>query len=729
MNPLALEAPSLENYAGLLQRLCPHAMGFAVHGVAGEWLSTSAAVEKNARDALGEMTPQETTEAGHMGRFDLDNGRRLYTLDLNGANDDSPGVLVVEVDPTSVAKLPASDADIYSALAPFLVCINNELRLNTELDEMAAELTVRYEELNLVYHTEDQVSLFDEGQDALRKLVANCADYLNVRLAMLYMREKGLFVTSDANDELIDVDLLGDSLKGTFYESIRRNHESVVINDINDQHGILPGRLRYKLLACPIMDSRSGVDGVLFMVNELSRPNFTNSDKNLLAVMAKKVTKIVQGSYDDLTGLMNRNSFEHLMERNLAAIQQTETTHSLLHLNVDRLHVINDTRGYEAGNEILKRIAKQIQRNVQDADIVARIGGDEFGILVLNCSLEQGAEIAQRLRKLIEATVYYDYNDAVKISVRFGISCLSSMTIKVEDALVDAHVACDAARDQGGNRVQIYEQDDQMLLQRERQMQMIGHLHSALRDDRFVLYSQLIAPLGPENGRHLEILIRMIGDDGEPIPPEAFLPAAGHYQLMPELDRWVVRRACQMLAESSAPSTMPDTIFAINLSGQSFSAEGFLPFVEEVLDEFGIPGEMICFEITETAAMENMSRAQALMTALKKRGCSFALDDFGAGLSSFAYLKTFPVDYLKIDGALVKGIVQDPVAESMVAAVNQVGHVMGIKTVAEYVDNDEIKEKLRMIGVDYAQGFGIQKPLPLLEQLGSSSAQELMTAT
>jgi diguanylate cyclase (GGDEF)-like protein len=652
-----------------------------------------------------------------MGRSDLDNGRRLYTMDLRVANDDSPGTLVVEVDPTSAAELPASDADIYSALVPFLVCINNELRLNTELDDMAAELTVRYEELNLVYHTEDQVSLFDEGQNALQKLVGNCADYLDVRLAALYMREKDLFVVSDASDELIDVDLLEKSLKGAVYGWVQKHHEPVVINDADDKHGDLVGELRCKLLACPVLDSGNDVDGVLFMTNELSRPDFTNSDKNLLAVMAKKVTKIVQGSYDDLTGLMNRRSFEHLVERNLAAIQQTEITHSLLLLNVDRLHVINDTRGYEAGNEILTRIADQLRESVQDADIVARIGGDEFGILVLNCSLEQGSGIAHRLRTLIEKTVYRVADDAVKITGRFGISCVSTSTNEVEDALVAAHVACDAARDQGGNRVQTYEHDDQMLLQRENHMQMIGHLHSALHADRFVLYAQLIAPLVPKTGRHLEILIRMIGDDGEPVPPELFLPAAGRYQLMPEMDRWVVKRACQMLAEGSAPSKMPDTVFAINLSGQSFSDEGFLPFVEKVLDQFDIPGKMICFEITETAAMANMSQAQAFMAALKQRGCSFALDDFGAGLSSFGYLKSFPVDYLKIDGALVKGIVEDPVAESMVAAVNQVGHVMGIQTVAEFVDTSDIKEKLRMIGVDYVQGYEIQEPQPLIEQL------------
>ncbi len=720
MSSPALDAPSLENYSGLLQRLCPHAVGFAVHGAAGEWVATSASVEQNARDALGGMTPQEVAEAGRVGRLDLDNGRCLYTMDLRVASEDSPGTLVVEVDRTSVAGLPASDADIYSALVPFLVCMNNELRLNTELDDMAAELTVRYEELNLVYHTEDQVSLFDEGQSALKKLVGNCADYLDVRLAVLYMREKDLFVVSDASDASIDVDLLEESLKGALYERVRQHRESIVINDFNDEYGVLIGRLRCKLLACPVLGSGNGVDGVLFMVNESSRPDFTNSDKNLLAVMARNVTKIVQGSYDDLTGLVNRRSFEHLVERSLASIQQTEDTHALLHLNVDRLHVINDTRGYEAGNKILMRIAEQLQENVHDADIVARIGGDEFGILVLNCSLDQGTSIAQRLRTLIEETAYGDANDPVKITGRFGICCVSANTKKVEDALVATHVACDAARDQGGNRVQTYEHDDQMLLQREEHMQMIGHLHSALRDDKFELYAQLIEPLAPRNGRHVEILIRMIGDNGSPVPPDLFLPAAGRYQLMPDVDRWVVRRACQMLAENSAPSKLPDTIFAINLSGQSFSAEGFLSFVEETLDEFGIPGKMICFEITETAAMANMNEARAFMAALKKRGCSFALDDFGAGLSSFGYLKSFPVDYLKIDGALVKDIVGDPVAESMVAAVNQVGHVMGIQTVAEFVDNIDIKEKLREIGVDYVQGYEIHEPQPLIEQLNGS---------
>jgi len=259
-------------------------------------------------------------------------------------------------------------------------------------------------------------------------------------------------------------------------------------------------------------------------------------------------------------------------------------------------------------------------------------------------------------------------------------------------------------------------------------MQMVRHLHSVIREDKFELYAQLIQPLGAAGHRHLEILLRMIDDDGHVKAPEHFLPAAERYQLMTDIDKWVIQRTCQMLAEDSGFAELRGSVFAVNLSGQSLSSERFLNFVEETLSTYGIPGDMICFEITETAAVAKLSEALEFMEALKKRGCTFALDDFGAGLSSFGYLKTFPVDFLKIDGELVKGIAADTVAEAMVAAVHQVGHVMGIETIAEYVENDAIQDKLCEMGVDYAQGYAIQRPRPLREQLEDWRNQKLAAA-
>ncbi len=746
MNPLTLDPSSLENYAGLLQRLCPRASGFAIYSITGEWISTNPAVEKDARAALGDIEPQELANAECMDRFDIEDGGSFYTMALRLSTDVVLGTLLVKIDPVAASKPHASEADVYSDLVPFLTCIVTELRLNSELDEIAQELTVRYEELNLVYHTEDRVSLFDEGQNALKQLIDNCTDYLNVCVAILYLPEKGLFVVSKSNcnpDYLVEaggpsaksstcppikLETVERSLKGEIWDLVQANNNFVVINSVADAIEIGCSNPPYKFLATPVADHDGGVDGVLITVNDMSKRDFTNSDKNLLGVMARKVTKIIHSSYDDLTGLINRLSFEHLVERNRKIIHLSDNEHSLLYLNVDRLTLINDTRGHGIGNKVLKRITTYLKETLRDSDIVARIGGDEFGMLILNCSLDQAKKLADKVRLGLQELDLLEGASPMKITCRVGISSVSGLTESAEDAIVAAHIACDRARELGGDRVQVYERGDDGLVEHEQQMHMIGHLNSVLQDDKLDLYGQLIAPLSHEGGRHVEILLRMIGDDGEVTTPEHFLPAAERYQLMPDVDRWVVRRACQMIAESSAVSETADTVFGVNLSGQSFSADGFCEFVEATLEDYAIPGRMICFEITETAAVSNMSSALDFIAAMKKRGCTFALDDFGAGMSSFGYLKTFPVDYLKIDGHLVKDIVKDRVAESMLAAIHQIGHIMGIKTIAEYVESDEIEDKLRVLGIDYVQGYVIQRPRPLKDQLLEWREQDLATA-
>ncbi|MGI9260030.1 MAG: EAL domain-containing protein [Gammaproteobacteria bacterium] len=725
MVPISLEAGRLENYSEILQRLCPYASGFAIYSPDGEWVSTDSSIEDQANSAFSEMTALESAEAGCMNRADLNDGCHLYTMGLRVPNDISLGTLVVRIDPNSQPGMKTSEAEIYSDLTPFLSCILSELRLNSELDAMAAELTVRYEELNLVYHTDDQVSLFDEGQNALKTLAENCTAYLNVSLAILYMPSKDILVASDFSDPQINFDLVHRDLETWLYDLVRDHKDFVAINSAKDLSADSGHDLGQKLLACPVADQNGEVDGILVMLKDLSAPDFTNGDKNLLAVMARKVTKIILGSYDALTGLMNRVSFEHLVERNRIAIQQTGNTHCLLHLNIDRLGVINDTLGQDAGNTLLKRTSGLLKEMVRDSDLIARIGGDEFGVLILNCPLDKAQVLAEKLRtKIVELNENAEY----KITCRLGVSCISGLTESTEAAFAAAHIACDAAKELGGNRVQAYGHGDQDLVEREREMRMIKHLHSVIRDNELELYTQLIEPLAPVGHRHLEILLRMIGDDGEIVLPQRFLPAAERYQLMPDVDKWVIRQTCQMLAESSAPAELPDCVFAINLSGQSLSTDGFLEFVESTIETYSIPGDMICFEITETAAVAKISEALEFMAALKKRGCTFALDDFGAGLSSFGYLKTFPVDFLKIDGELVKGIVDDGVAEAMVAAVHQVGRVMGIETIAEYVENDAIKVKLSAMGINYGQGFAIQKPRPIREQLAEWRNQKVAAA-
>ncbi|MFW2374797.1 MAG: EAL domain-containing protein, partial [Gammaproteobacteria bacterium] len=306
----------------------------------------------------------------------------------------------------------------------------------------------------------------------------------------------------------------------------------------------------------------------------------------------------------------------------------------------------------------------------------------------------------------------------LEISATIGVALIDANTQSSASILSESELARDTAKDLGKNRVHVFQSEDGELLRRKDQMQWVTRIKSALREDRFVIYGQPIVPLQDSSvPHHIEILLRLQDEDGSILTPWTFLPAAERYHLMPEIDRWVVNQTLTMLSEQNNRHAGMQIKVAINLSGQSLGNEEFLDFLLHRLDQVDFSLENICFEVTESAAISNLAEAQHFMSVLKEKGCRFSLDDFGTGLSSFAYLKNLPVDYLKIDGSFVKEIVNDPISDAMVSAINQVGQVMGLKTIAEFVENDAIKDHLKKLGVNYAQGYGVGKPRPILEQL------------
>ena len=594
----------------------------------------------------------------------------------------------------------------------------NDLALNDELDLMASELTERYEELNLVYHTEDQVNYFAEGQDALEQLVSNCCEYLDVGLAALIMREKGVTLISQNPTQTIgDVSFLVERLKDDVYNNVVVNVEPLVINDVTAQEAYQAWRgVPYKVLACPIGDKDGGASGLLAIINHYSRANFSNGDKNLLTVMARKAAKIVQVNYDGLTGLMNREGFEYFVEKALQDTRFKETQHTVVHLNVDQLHIINDTISHEAGDALIKAIAGQLRRKVRDSDLIARIGGNDMGILLQNCPVRQGTSVADKLREdVADLMVPWD-SQFLNATASFGVAPVEPSAENSAAVLTAAELACQAAKETGKNRVQAYESGDTQLIRRQQEMESVGRIQTALREDRFALFGQLIEPLQAGGRWHMEVLLRMLDDEDTPLPPGDFMSAAERYHLMPAIDRWVLAETLKLTGSRWTDLEGRLGSISINLSGQSLGDAEFMGFVQRQLNETAVPLQHLCFEITETAAVANLAKAEQFINALKRIGCRFSLDDFGSGLSSFGYLRALTVDYLKIDGAIVKEIATDEVSTSMVAAIHQIAHVMGLETIAEFVEDDEIKAKLRAMGVHYGQGYGIDRPAPLLDQ-------------
>ena len=596
--------------------------------------------------------------------------------------------------------------------------LGDEIQLVAELVSMTEELSQRYEELNLIYNTEDNVKYFDEGQDAMRSLVKNTCEFLDVGLSAVVMADKKIMIShSGRSQPLADASRLTELVQGEVYDHVAFRKEVLVHNGGRRYRDMLED-VECKLLGCPVFDENREVIGGLFLANRVDAADFTSSDRKLLQVMAHKASRIIQSNYDSLTGMMTRNGFEYHLETALYVVRYKQIAHSVLNLNIDRLHVVNDTCGHHAGDELIRGVAETVREQLGDDDVVARIGGGEFGVLLADKSSDDGVEMAERIRSAV-ATMPFSWDDRrFEVSVSIGMATMESASDTVLSVLSAAEVACAAAKDLGRDRIQLYQTDNTMLVRRKAQIHWLGQLHSALREDRFQLYCQPITPVDPDDGhRHTEILLRLQDEAEGVLAPGVFLGSAERYNLMPAIDRWVIRNTLKMLVANLPRSALRANVWAINLSGQTLSDSNFMQFVLDETSRSGIEPASICFEITETAAVANVKAAGRFIAELQKKGFRFSLDDFGSGLSSFAYLKALPVDYLKIDGSIAKEVVDDKISASMVGAITQIGRDMGVETIAEFVENREIEEKLGQLGVNYLQGYHIGKPRPLIDQL------------
>jgi diguanylate cyclase (GGDEF)-like protein/PAS domain S-box-containing protein len=419
-----------------------------------------------------------------------------------------------------------------------------------------------------------------------------------------------------------------------------------------------------------------------------------------------------QATHDLLTGLVNRPEFERRLGHLLSSASPY-VPHALLYLDLDQFKVVNDTCGHAAGDDLLRQISALLRTKLRSRDTLARLGGDEFGVLLEHCTVAEARRIADNLRELVQAFRFGWQDKTFNIGVSIGLVPLVQDGATLTEVFSAADSACYAAKERGRNRVHLYKPDDTVLAQRDGEMRWMPRIQQALEDGRFRLYYQPIIPFAGrgEPGTHGEILIRMLDESGQLVPPGAFLPAAERYGLMLPIDRWVVQTSLQALA--AGKDLDPNATYAINISGQSLGAADFLDFVSAQIDETRVAPSQLCFEITETSAVSELAHALRFIDTLKGVGCRFALDDFGTGLSSFSYLKTLPVDYLKIDGAFVRSLNSDEIDEAMVEAVNSIGHIMGLKTIAEWVETDSLLPKLQGIGLDYAQGYALGRPRPL----------------
>jgi len=418
-------------------------------------------------------------------------------------------------------------------------------------------------------------------------------------------------------------------------------------------------------------------------------------------------------SHDELTGVANRKVLEDRLSRVLESAHSEGSQHTLAIIDVDQFKIINDTCGHAAGDELLRQVARLLRQVIRKRDTLARIGGDEFALLLEDCPLGDATQTAEAARQAIEA-LQFDWEQSThRVSVSVGLVALNAQCENVISALSMADTACYAAKDSGRNRLHVYQLDDARVVTRHGEMRWATRINDALREDRFELSLQEIAPIaGDSLGDHYELLIRMRDESGALIMPCEFLPAAERYNLSGKVDRWVIGHALEWLGTN--PELLARLhLCSINLSGQSFGNDEILRFILEQLDQSAVEPSKLCFEVTETAAISDIVQATRFICTLRDRGCLFALDDFGSGFSSFAYLKNLPVDFLKIDGSFVREIANDSIDLAMVKSINDIGHVMGKKTIAEFVEDENVLALLKVVGVDYAQGYEIGRPTPL----------------
>jgi diguanylate cyclase (GGDEF)-like protein/PAS domain S-box-containing protein len=470
-------------------------------------------------------------------------------------------------------------------------------------------------------------------------------------------------------------------------------------------------------------------DGKEYAVRDSAAPIYDRSGASLGAVLVfKDVTElrgmeremIYLASHDALTGLINRREFEVRLKRAIRGARAERRHHVLLYLDLDEFKVVNDTCGHLVGDEMLKQITALLRSRVRRTDILARLGGDEFGVLLEDCPLDHARQIAEEMRRTVREFRFCWRDQIFEVGVSIGLVPINADSGDLAHVMSAADAACYVAKDSGRNRVHEYELDDTLVAERYGEMQWIHRIHRAFEDRRFRLFYQLIQPLGGESAsRELlcEVFIRMLDRTGKIIEPSAFIAAAERYHLIGSLDRWVVKTAFGALAEAQRREWSRPILFAINLSGQSIGEESFQAYVVEELERSGVDSRRICFEITETAAISKLDSAIRFISALKAKGCRFILDDFGSGLSSFAYLRDLQVEFLKIDGEFVQNMMEDRVKRAMVESINQIGHVMGLQTIAEWVENRQTLEALKELGVDYAQGYWLCRPQPLVHDI------------
>ncbi len=714
---------------GLLQSLVPRAQCFCFYDLQRVCVWSSDGVDDDEIDAFVADLPDEIVSGSDPDasglRRTLKSGRTVLLLPVFDDKNDGLGVLVTVFSKNAGKSSWFNPSLLREILLPAVRVIGETLSLSQQLEAATSQASTVENELALVYKVDEKIHGTSRRHAGLAQLIGQSGRFLGIAYSVLLLPSKRIRISAThsswkaANRKAVDkyiIENLFPQLDGKRTPVIFEIAAIKGSDHVADQG--------YQAMLCPLLDGGGNVEGVIAQLCRVGGEPFDENHMRFMSHIVRKVEYVIEQSFDSMTGLMNRSGFEAQLHESGKALKSKNDSHQLIYFDLDNLHLVNDTFGRSAGDQVLIRFAQMLEDALPKNAVATRLTGDDFAILLTHSSLDDALELANAVRKQGDELRYLQGDKSLQVTVSIGISAFDARSGE-GDALTAARIACDSAKDHGRDRIEIHDRDDQSIIRRYDDMHLVSQIQKTLDADGFELLAQPIVGLADNApASRFEILIRMQDAKGNRISSTAFISAAERYQLMPQIDRWVFSTTMRMLAEYAGYLGDSGTVFAINLSGQTLGDDDILKFIEAELTASGVPANALCFEVTESAAVSNRRKAQNFIGSLRDRGCSFALDDFGAGLSSFAYLKSFDVDTLKIDGSFIRDIIDNRISESMVAAITQVAKVMNLETVAEYVETPETKRLVRQLGVDFAQGHAVGKPAKLQAILADLAADE-----
>jgi diguanylate cyclase (GGDEF)-like protein len=704
---------SMEPYAQLVRSLLPRAASVSLFDHSGKLLWSSAASANSELFALVLQAIAQTDGTrdgvGQQGALPDDGPAYLFWL------RDAAGKIAAVV--AVVCSRVKDDAELlpfsyaYDHLKPALELLRRDLLARADIELLNESLTARDKDLELLLSVTGSYPQAS-GSDDLKSLLANAAGHLKCVLAGIVVPDKGLVFTYPENG---DSSILTRTQRQLLAITQTRR-DPLVINKIATQAGQVA--IPYRILACPLRQGSGRTSGVLALFRRLDAPEFVGRDVHLADLISRKVAASIETSYDTLSGLLTRAALEQRVKLLFTEPEARTQRWSLLYVDIDELHVINENFGMHVGDQAIAQIGELLRKHLPPGSVAARISGDRFAICMPS-DIDEAAMFGEGLREGVTRLATAGVDARFRLSISLGVTPFVGRDGDLGRSLAEAESACKAAKDRGRNRLESFQENDVSIIRRFTDINVATDVRAALADNRLRLEAQMIVPFNDDGHSkpHYELLLRMLDLEGNTIGPDRFLSAALRYQMMPTIDRWVISTVIDLLRPRRELLAKAPVCFTINFSGQSLLDEEFADYVIRSVETSRINPAVFCFELTESAAVASMPAAEALMSRLRKLGCGVALDDFGTGLSSLSYLRSMPVSMLKIDGSFVRDILRDERAESMVRAIAQLARAMNITTVAEYVETEEIRTRVRSLGVDYGQGFAIARPVPVGEVL------------